>query len=456
MLIHQHFRNGDLRTMNTVNEEKYIRMRLRRATRQSIPFYLCRLFPVKKNKIVFTCIEGTTGYTCNPKYIAEEFIRYNKDKNSLSEGAKKDKSDTDEKSSETGYELVWLVNDITKKFPPEIKVRKNTLWNRAYHLSTAKFWIDNSRKQLEARKRKGQIYIQTWHAKLGFKPTCLDRGASFSKIAYLVSKHDSDMVDYWLSNSDWYDATLKTGSLYEGKTIRCGSPRCDILVHAKEDKNFKNEVKSQMCEKYGIKIVSGNDNRCADKDMDVVHFLMYAPTFRGGSQGTDRKLQNDNHAADYQRLKENLQKRFGGRWYILLRLHPQLVVRNLDKDDKDSSIIDVSRVDDMYEILAGCDAFMTDYSSAAFDACIMGIPVFLYCDDYAEYEGERGSLLWNLKSDEFPFTIAENDDELEDVIDRFDMDAYGKKLVDLYEQTGMVEDGRGATAVVEFITGRRD
>ncbi|MDE6896714.1 MAG: CDP-glycerol glycerophosphotransferase family protein, partial [Lachnospiraceae bacterium] len=169
-------------------EQRYIRKRIWKARFQSIPFYLFRIFPVQKKKIVFCCIEGTTGYTCNPKYIAEELLRR--------------KTDT---------QLVWLADDVSKIFPKEIHVVQNTLWNRAYHLSTARIWIDNSRKQLEVRKRRGQIYIQTWHAKLGFKPTCLDRGASFSRIAYLVSRHDSDMIDYVLSNSKWYDDTLPTG-----------------------------------------------------------------------------------------------------------------------------------------------------------------------------------------------------------------------------------------------------
>ena len=53
----------------------------------------------------------------------------------------------------------------------------------------------------------------------------------------------------------------------------------------------------------------------------------------------------------------------------------------------DKRLIDISGEDDMYEILAGCDAFMTDYSSAAFDAMVMKIPIFLYCDDYHEYYG---------------------------------------------------------------------
>lgn len=398
-------------------EQRYIQKRIWKARFQSIPFFLCRIFPIKKKKIVFCCIEGTTGYSCNPKYIAEELIR--------------EKAD---------YELVWLVNEMSKKFPKEIKAVHNTLWNRAYHLATAHFWIDNSRKQLEVRKRKGQVYIQTWHAKLGFKPTCLDRGASFSRIAYLVSKHDSDLVDYWLSNSDWYDKTLKTGSLYEGKTLRTGSPRCDILVKASNDKAFKDKIKQGLCETYGIKAENPNE----------IHFLMYAPTFRGGSQSTNRTVEVGDHFPDYPALRRALENRFGGRWVIALRLHPQLVARNLgNRVSGDDVTIDVSRVDDMYEILAGCDAFMTDYSSAAFDAAVMRIPIFLYADDYAEYEGERGKLLWNLR--ELPFSLAINSHELEQKIEKFADSNFQTKLDKLLYETGMVEDGKASEKLAQII-----
>lgn len=392
-------------------EERYIQKRIWKARVQSIPFYLCRIFPIRQKKIVFCCIEGTTGYTCNPKYIAEELIR-----------------------RKQGYELVWLVNDVTKRFPGEIKVVRNTLWNRAYQLSTAHFWIDNSRKQLEARKRRGQIYIQTWHAKLGFKPTCLDRGASFSRIAYLVSKHDSDMIDYVLSNSKWYDDTLPTGMIYDGPVLRTGSPRCDILV------NDRTEARRKVREAYHL-----------ERDAKI---LMYAPTFRGGSQGTDRAIAVNQGFPDFGRLLGALEKRFGGTWYLFLRLHPQLVARNMAAEIADSTgekqrIVDVSRVDDMYEILAGCDAFMTDYSSAAFDAAVMKIPVFLYVDDYGEYEAERGRLLWDLR--ELPFPLALDDEELKGKIQEFDETAYLCRLEKLFRETEMVEDGSAAKRVVDAI-----
>lgn len=389
-------------------EQRYIKKRMWKSWVQSIPFYLCRIFPIQNKKIVFCCIEGTTGYTCNPKYIAEELIRRNE-----------------------GYKLVWLVNDKSKQFPKEIKVVHNTLWNRAYQLSTAHFWIDNSRKQLEARKRKRQIYIQTWHAKLGFKPTCLDRGASFSKIAYLISKHDSDMIDYVLSNSKWYDDTLPTGMIYNGPVLRTGSPRCDVLV------NDKTELRRKIREEYNL-----------PQDAKII---MYAPTFRGGSQETDRSIGTNQGYPDYGKLINALEKRFSGLWYIFLRLHPQLVARDKDKMllADDARVIDVSRVDDMYEILAGCDAFMTDYSSAAFDAAVMKVPVFIYADDYMEYEKERGKLLWDLKRLPFPFAV--NIGELEERIINFDEIRYGRELEGLFMATETVEDGRAAEHVADKI-----
>lgn len=333
------------------------------------------------------------------------------------------------------------MNDVAKGFPEEIKVVRNTLWNRAYQLSTAHFWIDNSRKQLEARKRRGQIYIQTWHAKLGFKPTCLDRGKSFSRIAYLVSKHDSDMIDYVLSNSKWYDDTLPTGMIYNGPVLRTGSPRCDILV------NDRTVARKKVREAYYL-----------EKDAKI---LMYAPTFRGGSQGTDRAIAVNQGFPDFGRLLAALEKRFGGTWYLFLRLHPQLVARNMDRgaedggteerhsDGRKKRIVDVSRVDDMYEILAGCDAFMTDYSSAAFDAAVMKIPVFLYADDYGEYESERGRLLWDLRK--MPFPLALDDEELEEKIVGFQEAVYLDGLETLFRETGMVEDGNAAGRVADVV-----
>ena len=387
----------------------YLWKRKIKAAIQSLPFYLWRLRPIQRKKMVFTTIEGTTGFTCNPKYIALELLRRKK-----------------------GYELVWLVNDMTKSFPEGIRKVHNTLGNRARELATAAVWIDNSRKQLEVRKRKGQFYLQTWHAKLGFKPTCLDRGASFSRIAELVSRHDSEMIDLVLSNADWYDKTLPTGMIYTGPTLRSGSPRCDILINGRAQQ--RERIRAQYHLAPDTKI------------------LMYCPTFRGGSQSTNRTIEKGDHAPDYDRLIRTLDVRFGGSWVIFLRLHPQLTARHIAAHAGNKHLIDVSQVDDMYELLAACDAFLTDYSSAAFDAAVMNIPIFLYCDDYNEYEGERGKLLWNLR--ELPFPLAEDDDELERQVEDFQQVEYLENLAKLFKECGVEESGEASKRVVDFIEQR--
>lgn len=389
-------------------EEIYIRKRLAKAAFQSLPFYLFRVFPIKKKKIVVTTIEGQTGFSCNPKYIVKELLR-----------------------RKAGYEIVWLVNDPAKKFPKQVKGVKNTLLNRAFHLTTAHFWIDNSRKQLEVRKRKGQIYIQTWHAKLGFKATALDRIDTFPKIAYIVSRHDSEMTDYAISNSRWYDDTLPTGMIYKGKVLRTGSPRLDILVNRTKENALK------VKEKLGIP--------------ETAKILMYCPTFRGGSQKTERSLDSFDNAPDYDKLIASLEGRFGGEWFVLLRLHPQLVARSMEAHTDNERLVDISTVDDMYEYLPACDAFMTDYSSAAFDAAVMGIPVFIYADDLDDYIKNTGKLLFDLKR--LPFPFAADDSELSSVIGSFDSSKYRKELDDFFEKLQMVEDGHASERLADLIQG---
>ncbi|MBR2044524.1 MAG: CDP-glycerol glycerophosphotransferase family protein, partial [Agathobacter sp.] len=101
-------------------EQAYIKKRKRQAFFNGLAFYACRIFPIKRNRISVCAFEGRSGFCCNPKYIVEEMHRRHPD-----------------------YEFVWFVNDMEKQFPDYIKKVPNTLWSRAYWLSTSKVWIDN-------------------------------------------------------------------------------------------------------------------------------------------------------------------------------------------------------------------------------------------------------------------------------------------------------------------------
>ena len=300
--------------------------------------------------------------------------------------------------------MVWLTHDITRAFPSYIHPVKDTPLNTAYHLSTAKVWVDNYRKPYGTLKRKGQLYIQTWHATIGFKAVGLFRGEAFPKIARLVSEWDSSLVDYCLSNSKYCDEVYPKKLLYNGPTLRVGSPRVDPLINDRETLHIK------LREDLGL-------------DGDV-KLLLFAPTFRSGNQQGKRELAAETPQIDFDMLIEALKERFGGDWRILLRLHPTLAAR-LDEMPllkKNPKLIDVSALPDISQILGGCEMLITDYSSCAFDAAFAHIPVLLYADDVKEYIKERGKFMW--KREELPFDIAENDMSLIENIYKFEYQQY--------------------------------
>ncbi len=390
-------------------EEKYLKKRKRKAYLTSFIYHLFWIFPISKKKVVFTAFEGDGGYCCNPRYIAEELLNNN----------------------DQELEQVWLVNNMKKQFPQGITKAKNTFLNRVYHLSTAKVWVDNSRKPYGTVKRKNQLYIQVWHAAIGFKPLGLFRGKLFPKMAYLVSEHDSNLVDYVISNSEWCTKLIPNMLLYNGEILKTGSPRCDNFF-SKRKYIYRN-----LRSRYGI-----------PQDAKIV---LFAPTFRGGSQKGDRQVFVEQSTIDFARMIQALERKFGGSWFVFLRLHPQLAAQ-LDQyplKNLTSNMIDVSQADDMNELAAASDVLITDYSSSAFDVINMYMPVFLYADDLDQYTEERGQLMWDMYS--LPFSVSKNNDELIENILIFDEEKYRMKIDDFSRTHGVLEDGHASERIVEVI-----
>ena len=179
--------------------------------------------------------------------------------------------------------------------------------------------------------------------------------------------------------------------------------------------------------------------------------MLYAPTFRGGSQSKNRSVNTEEATVDFTRLIPALEKRFGGVWYIFLRLHPQLAAKmeGLKVGVASDRLIDVSQRPDMNEIIAGADAFLTDYSSAIFEGAMIGQPGFIYADDLEEYVADRGDLFFDMYK--LPFPVALNNDELMENILKFDDESYKKKLAVFMEEVGIFEDGKASERVVDLI-----
>ena len=197
---------------------------------------------------------------------------------------------------------------------------------------------------------------------------------------------------------------------------------------------------------------------------------MFAPTFREGARNGKRAVFSEVWTIDFKRMLDNLEKRFGGSWFVCVRVHPQLApgTATYKNEQLHDRVIDVSQDDDMYEDLAAMDAFVTDFSSAAFDAGYARMPVFIYADDIEQYMHERGSMLWNLSKNcpDFltnnrtitpgiqsilPFSISVNNDELEKSILDFNSEEYNALLDDSLASLGVIFDGDASRKVVDSI-----
>ena len=413
-----------------MTEKNYIRYRKLKALGNSIVFHLMRIFPIDEKLINVCTFEGKGGFGCNPKYVVEELHRQHPE-----------------------YKFVWMVNKSSwdKQFPDYIKkVDNSSLISRAYWLSRSKVWIDNYRKPLGTCKRTKQYYINTNHFTVGIKCTGLHRGSGFSKMAYLVNKNDSDMIDELVIDSEWCASCFDKAMVYDGHLLKTGSPRCDVLYGDRQEQKLKFRKKHNL--------------------PDNAKVVMFAPTFREGSKDGVRSVYSEVWTLDFKRLLDVLQKKTGDTWYICLRVHPQLAptFKGLEKSEQSDRIIDESQADDMYEILAGMDAYITDYSSAIFEAGFAGIPAFVYADDIQKYAHDRGSLMWNLATDPkehvtnnkevtpgfdvvFPFRIATDNDEMEKMIMEFEVNEYDRKLTEFKNHIGLVFDGKACEKLVKYM-----
>ncbi len=368
--------------------------------RQKLYKYIYKKFPVKNNKILFCNYQGL-GYGCNPKYIAEELLRQN-----------------------LNMKIVWLTKDkkFNKNIPKNVKIvdYKNEL--AIYEHATSKVWIDNYHKNYFIKKglekKESQIYIQTWHGSLGIKK--LDRNVQLftdDKQWVNVSKKNSAMTDFLLSNCDWETEIFKNAFWDIKNIIKTGHPRNDIL--------FRNND--------NLKIKINNKYKTSK------NIILYVPTFR-------EDLSLDVYNLNYKKLTQTFKEKFGKDFIFFTKFHPR--VQDFADIIIPPDVINVSDYPDIQELLAVADIAITDYSSCIFDFMLTKRPGFIYATDIEEYNNERG---FYYPLEQTPFPIARNNDELIQNILNFDYENYKQKVEDFLKEKGCMEDGHASERVVELI-----
>ncbi|MCQ2287516.1 MAG: CDP-glycerol glycerophosphotransferase family protein [Muribaculaceae bacterium] len=360
------------------------------------------LLPLQ-NKVVATAFQGKK-YGDNPAYIFEAINQKN-----------------------TGIKLLWMV-DGKFEVPQWVKaIPYSGLLLTRYHLATAKVIIDTHHFHAWTKKRKGQLYIETWHGGLGIKKLELEV-PEFQNLKWLkdLTAHTCRMADVFISQSDHLSRIYRSAFHYDGLIFKCGYPKNDILING--DAACRELVRSY----YNI-----------DKETRI---FLYAPTYR--SSFFD-KIDMSQFIIDTDALRKALESKFGGKWVIMFRWHPKFA-EQLSQEYKENSsgTIDSTDFQDMQKLLLGVDVVLSDYSSCIFDAALLDIPCFTYATDFDIYKAERGVYY---EMEELPFPYARNNEELIENIKNYDHEAYLERWCAFKERMGLYEPGNASVVISDII-----
>lgn len=351
-----------------------------------IKFYICsilKLFPIKTNRILFMSYGGKE-FSCNPRAMYEYL-----------------------KSLEEEFEFIWAINDFSKIPDGEkvIKVNPKNYVKYWFYQATSKYAFNNYGFD-PYLKRKGTVWINTWHG-----------GGAFKRINWKLNMYPAlkqrkilsgKTTDIYVSSSGVFtDFQSVDEFMDKDKFMPTGMPRNDAFFIPQKVEEMRAKGRTFF--------------NFTDEDFVV----LYAPTYRGLEETREYDLNFDFHSA-YKRFCELTGKNVA----FLFRAHRSML-HNCDL--KNDFIIDATDYADMQDLLCAADFLITDYSSSIWDYSLLGKPCMLFTPDLKKYQGERG---FYTPIESWPYNFFEsNEDFIKNLtlaVDREKTSSY-QNLVGSYE-----------------------
>lgn len=334
------------------------------------------------------------SYSCNPASIADSIL-----------------------DSDPDADIVWAVSGRTDKslFPPQIRTVNRGSRDMFREMRSAHIWLDNGLNCVWyfMPKRKGQIYINTWHGSLGIKRL----GGNFAWRRRAATCRRK--TDYMITNSR-FEEDVFASTYWKGVPCkRFGHARNAVLF---DEERFP-EINTKVRKTLGI--------------YDGRKILLYAPTFRDDGNKYPRPDPDEVTAA--------LTERFGGDWVIVSRAHMKDKAAAGEAAD---NVIDASSYPNMAELMIASDAAITDYSSWIFDYLHLRRPAFIYAPDAGEYETARG---FYYPLSETPFAVSSDTAGLCSDIRAHDEARYTEAVSRFLDDKECCDDIDAAKRTAEFI-----
>lgn len=357
------------------------------------------LLPVNKNKVVLTAYNGRQ-FGCSPKYLALGLV-------------------------EEGRDVYFALQNPSFLQVKGIKFIKYRSLAHFFHLMTAKYIVINSSGITDLLPyRSSQALINTWHGGGYFKIMGNDFFVSESHMKN--RKISGENTSYFFASCEAFAEQLpRAMSVSEENIYRTGLPRNDLM--------FSNgrEARRKVYLKYGI--------------LEDVGTVIYAPTYRDGV--TASVNESGFTPIDVDRVLLSLESRFKRKFVFIFRAHHDMIPDNLAENT-----INASDYDDMQELLAASDVFISDYSSCMWDFSLQRKPGFLYTPDLHKYEEGHP---FGTKTEDWPYPLCLSNEELVEKINSFDERANNSKIEHYLKVSGSFEDGHATEKVIREIMPRK-
>ena len=255
-----------------------------------------------------------------------------------------------------------------------------------YYLASSKVILidDYIRSVYEIKKRGDNYLVQVWHACGAFK------AFGFSRLSkegcWPQDSRSHRTYDYCLVSSKHIAKHYAEAfGMNVDRVIATGVPRTDIFF----DEAYKREVRAKIFSSYPML-----------KDKKVI---LFAPTFRGSSK---KEGNYPHYRFDYKKIFES----FGDEYRIIIKHHPHVNNKLVIEDEYKDRVIDLSKNEELNELLFVTDILITDYSSVIFEAALLDIPMLFYAFDLDEYISSRGFYCEYISF--IPGKLVENMDEI--------------------------------------------
>lgn len=303
------------------------------------------------------------------------------------------------------YEYVWVLDRKTKLPYPAKQCKRFSLTYFKY-MARSKYIVFNSRQPKYFIKRKGNVFLETWHGtplkKLVFDiEEVVSASPTYKKNFYIQSRS----WDYLVSANGFSSEVFRRAFCYEKPLLEYGYPRNDIL-HADNKEAIAAKVKKNI----GIPL-----NR---------KVILYAPTWRDDEYYDHGKYKFTLNL-DLRLMKEKL----GDEYVVMLRTH-YFIADNLDVSGLEGFVYNLSKYDDIAELYLISDLLITDYSSVFFDYANLRRPILFYTYDLDKYRDVIRGFYIDMNK-ELPGPLLYTTDEVIDAINR--VEDVNREYADVYD-----------------------